>query len=170
MAETTEAPIRPRAPRAKPVKTDPQLPELAKIDNDIIVINPQHWFCKRYEDIVEAAGELPVVLEYINESLQRAAIATAQSKRNLEELEAETYTAFRQGWNEKFAEKMTEKALEMAVLRDRTFAKASENFSVLKSYVGRLAHMQENLRAKLDMLRSVEATKRRTINDGPDND
>jgi hypothetical protein len=66
-----------------------------------------------------------------------------------------------------FAEKMTEKALDMAVLQDKTLSAAARNYSVLKSYVTRLANMQENLRNKLDMLRSVEATKRRLIEDSP---
>lgn len=146
----------------------PALPILEKIDNDIIVLDPEYFFKKRYEDVTEAAGELPVVIEYINESLQRASIAANDAKRDLASMEAETYTTLRQDWSNRFAEKMTEKALEMSVLQDKDLSEASRNYSVLKSYVSRLSNMQENLRMKLDMLRSVEATKRKLINDDPE--
>lgn len=157
----------PREPKAKPVPEAPKLPELAKIINNIIELDPDYYFRKRYEDITDAASELPVVIEYINESLQRASIAASDSKRDLQSLEAETYTRFRQEWTQHFSEKMTEKALEMTVLQDKDLTEASRNYSVLKSYVTRLANMQDNLRSKLDMLRSVEATKRRLIEDDP---
>lgn len=153
------------APKSPPPA--PKLPPLAKIVNDIIDLDPDYYFRKRYDDIKEAASELPVVIEYINESLQRAAIAAANSKRDLQSLEAETYVRLRQEWNTLFAEKMTEKALEMAVFQDTDLASASKNYSVLKSYVTRLANMQENLRSKLDLLRSVEATRRKLIEDEP---
>jgi hypothetical protein len=153
------------APKAPPVA--PKLPVLGKIINEIIELDPDYYFRKRYDDIVEAASELPVVIEYINESLQRAAIGAANCKRDLQSLEAETYVRLRQEWNTLFAEKMTEKALEMAVFQDTDLAAASKNYSVLKSYVTRLANMQENLRSKLDLLRSVEATRRKLIEDEP---
>jgi len=158
----SDAPKRPARPER------PELPVLEKIENDIIVLNPEYFFKKRYEDVMEAANELPVVIEYINESLQRAAIAASDAKRDLAAMEAETYTALRQDWSTKFAEKMTEKALEMAVLQDKDLSEVARNYSVLKSYVSRLSNMQENLRMKLDMLRSVEATKRKLINDDPE--
>jgi len=158
----SDTPKRPARPER------PELPVLEKIENDIIVLNPEYFFKKRYEDVMEAANELPVVIEYINESLQRAAIAASDAKRDLAAMEAETYTALRQDWSTKFAEKMTEKALEMAVLQDKDLSEVARNYSVLKSYVSRLSNMQENLRMKLDMLRSVEATKRKLINDDPE--
>lgn len=153
------------APKAPPKR--PKLPSIAPIVNDVIDLDPDYYFRKRYDDILEAASELPVVIEYINESLQRAAISATDAKRDLESMEAETYTRFRQEWNTLYAEKMTEKALEMAVLQDKELAEVSRNYSVLKSYVTRLANMQENLRSKLDMLRSVEATRRKLIEDSP---
>lgn len=165
-------PIKPRtaAPlaKAKASPKTPELPELAKIVNAIIELDPDYYFRKRYDDIQQAASELPLVIEYINESLQRASIDTAEKKRDLQSLEAETYTRLRQEWPNLYAEKMTEKALEMAVLQDGDLSKASKSYSVLKSYVTRLANMQDNLRAKLDMLRSVEATRRRLIDDPGD--
>lgn len=150
-------------------KKPPVLPELQKIDNDLIVLEPDFYFRKRYEDIVEAASELPLVLEYINESLQRASIAAFSKKRELTVIEAETYMKTRQGWDTTYSDKMTEKAVEMAVAQNEDLNQAYEDYSVLKSYVNRLANMQENLRSKLDALRSVEATKRKMISDDPDN-
>ena len=177
-AKTTAAPappppqegqsVKPRAAVAKAKPKAPELPVLAKIINDIIELDPDYYFRKRYDDIHEAASELPLVIEYINESLQRASIETANKKRDLEALEAETYIHMRKEWVNLYAEKMTEKALEMAVMQDETLCKAFKEFSVLKSYVGRLANMQDNLRSKLDMLRSVEATRRRLVDDPTD--
>jgi hypothetical protein len=167
--ETQSAPIRQKSALAKPSAPAPapKLPKLAEIVNDIIELDPDYYFSKRYEDVVEAASELPLVIEYINESLQRAAIAAADAKQKLSELEAEIFLDIRQRWNELYAEKLTEKSLDMAVLKNKDLSEASRNYSVLKSYVTRLSNMQENLRSKLDMLRTVEATKRKLIEDSP---
>lgn len=159
--------ISPGLAKPKAPAQAPELPELAKIVNNIIDLDPDYYFRKRYEDIVEAASELPLVIEYINECLQRAACETARAKLDMEGLEADTFIDLRQRWSEIYAEKMTEKALDMAVLKNDSLAKSSQNYSVLKSYVTRLANMQENLRMKLEMMRSVEATKRKLINDSP---
>lgn len=167
-APPVDASVKPRTAVAKAKPTGPKLPVLAEIINDIIELNPDYYFRKRYDDIVEAASELPLVIEYINESLQRASIESANKKRDLEALEAETYIRLRQDWGNLYAEKMTEKAVEMAVSQDENLNKAYKEFSVLKSYVARLANMQENLRSKLDMLRSVEATRRRLVDDPRD--
>jgi hypothetical protein len=167
-----EVPVKPRSAttlaKAKAPTPPPKLPVLQKIVNDIIELDPDYYFRKRYDDIKLAASELPVVIEYINESLQRAAISAAESKRDLQALEAETYTRLRQEWSTIYSEKMTEKALEMAVFQDQDLSEATKSYSVLKSYVSRLANMQDNLRAKLDMLRSVEATRRRLVDDPGD--
>lgn len=167
--QSQSASARVKSGLAKPTAPPPapELPVLAQIVNNIIELDPDYYFRKRYDDIIEAASELPLVIEFINESLQRAAIAAADSKRDVQSLEAETYGDLRQQWNEKFSEKMTEKALEMAVAQDAELTKALHNYSVLKSYVTRLSNMQENLRGKLDMLRSVEATRRKLIEDEP---
>lgn len=164
---TQDPPPPPPRARVQRKPAAPELPVLAKIMNDIIDLDPDYYFSKRYDDIVAATTELPVVIEYINESLQRASIASMQSEWDTESLEAETYTRLRQEWSSTYAEKMTEKALEMAVASDKELQKARNNFAVLKSYVRRLANMQENLRSKLDALRSVEATRRRLIDDSP---
>jgi hypothetical protein len=162
-------PTRTRAPAARSkTPAAPKPPVLAKLENDIIDLDPNYYFSKRYDDIVEAASELPLIIEYVNESLQRAACAASEAKRDLQTLEAETYGHFRREWANLFAEKMTEKALEMTVSQDKNILEATSNYSVLKSYVTRLANMQENLRIKLDLLRSIEATKRKLIDDGPD--
>lgn len=135
--------------------------------NNIIELDPDYYFKQRYDDIIKAASELPVVIEYINESLQRASINAMQAKWDIESLEGETYSKLRQEWPTRFAEKMTEDAVKHAVNMDEDLKKARNNYAVLKSYVGRLANMQENLRAKLDVLRSAEATRRKLISDDP---
>jgi hypothetical protein len=173
MADTAEKPAdkaperTPRPPKAKAPGKAPELPELAVIDNNLISLDVNYYFKKRYEDIVEASSELPVIIEYINESLQRASIASSDEKRYVETLEAEAYTRIRGDWTAHSSEKMTEKALEMAIAKDEDLTKAAANYSILRSYVSRLSNMQENLRSKLDMLRSVEATKRKMILDEP---
>ncbi len=166
MAEATTPPRRSSVQRRS---SEPELPVLAAIMNNIIDLDPDKWFKKRYDDIHQAASDLPVVLEYINESLQRASISAQQSKWDVEAMEAETYTHFRQEWATLFTDKMTETSLGMAVAQDKDLQKARNNYAVLKSYVTRLANMQENLRAKLDALRSVEATRRKLIDDDPQN-
>jgi len=154
--------------RETPNSKRQEIPKLAAINTEIMVLDPDYWFRKRYQEIGEASGELPTVIEYINESLQRSMIATSEAKNDVELLEAQTYMRLRQEWTSVYSEKMTEKSLEMAVAMDQTLADARHNYSVLKSYVSRLHNMQENLRVKLDSLRTVEATRRKLLVDDAD--
>jgi hypothetical protein len=161
----TSPPTRTGVPRRK---TEPELPVLAAIMNNIIELDLNYYFHKRYDDIVKATSDLPVVIEYINESLQRASIEAMNAKWDVEAMEGETYMRLRQEWTSHYSEKMTEDALGHAVSMDEDLKKARNNYAVLKSYVGRLHNMQENLRSKLDALRSVEATRRKLIEDDPE--
>ena len=176
-ARRPKEPVEEQEPAREPARRsaasqrrDPPLPVLEKIENNFLSLDINHYFSVEYNDIAKAVSELPIIIEYINEALQRAQIASMKAKWDIEALEAETYTRVRQSWAATYAEKMTENAVSMVVAQDPDLEKARNNYAVVKSFVSRLQNTQENLRTRLDCQRSVEATRRRLVMDDPQDD
>jgi hypothetical protein len=145
---------------------DPDTPTLEPIENDLIKIDPNKWFRKSYAlDFGMAHTEIPVVLEQINDAIQRAAIAAADAKKDAEQLAGLKLMKLRQDWSNLYQDKMTEATLTAVMDQDEGLYQAWHRYSVLKSWVGRLENMMENLRLKLGAMRSFEATRRKTMDD-----
>lgn len=150
-------------------KLDEDTPSIEMIDNDIATIKVDKWLRKSYAlDFGVAHSELTLVMENINESLQRANIACSDAKREAEELAGETLMKTRQGWSSQFEDKMTESTVAAVLAQDKNLIAAWRRYSVLKSWVTRLENMLENVRLKLGAMRSFEATRRKTLDENPD--
>ena len=137
-------------------------------DDDILKLDIDYFMRKIYPEIRDAADELPLVMESINQAMARAGGFYAQHIFKLQSLEAKTYALLRQEWGTRYADKMTEKALEMAVAQDETLIAEKERLAVLKVVIKQLANSQENVRNKLEAMRSVESTRRKLVQDDPE--
>lgn len=154
--------------KAREPKIDPKTPTLAAINNDEIQLDLDHWFKKQYSlDFGMAATELPCVLEEINDHIQKFSVATADAKRDAEWMAGGKRMKLRQDWSNLYADKMTESTLEAVLAQDQELYDAWHRHAVLKSYVVRLTETMENLRLKVQAMRSSEATRRKTIDDEP---
>jgi hypothetical protein len=139
-------------------------PPLEPVELDGFKLDVGHYLFKDYSDIGEAASELPPVIEWVNMKLQSLTEAKIVKKQEIEEAEAEAYFSLRSGgFEETFSGKSTETALGMAVSLDKKVMETHRDYAVLTGWVLRLANLQESLKAKLDLVRSTEATRRSLV-------
>lgn len=115
-------------------------------------------------DLDEAEEEIPVALEWINSAIQDYTEQKLVSKSVLKSLEGKTYLNLKvEGLKSFGIEKTTETALEHVINNDDEILAAYESLAILTGWVGRLYGLQENLRLKIDMLRTIDATRRKLI-------
>ena len=156
-----------RSPHKGP-DIDPKTPVLENIENDVIKMDLDYWFKKGYAlDFGMAHTELPSVLEEINDCIQRASISMHDAKKSAEHLQGIKLMKLRQEWSTTYSDKMTEATLEAVMAQDKDILEEWHRYAVLKSWVNRLENTVENLRLKAGMMRSSEATRRKTIDDEP---
>jgi len=110
---------------------------------------------------------LPCVMEEINDHIQKFSITMHDAKKDAEWLAGEKLMKLRQDWGTLYADKMTETTVQSVLAQDQELYDAWHRYAVLKSYVVRLSETMENLRLKLQAMRSSEATRRKTIDDEP---
>lgn len=123
---------------------------------------------KDYPDIAEASEELPGLIEWINMERQGLVEKRLNLKFAVRRRSAEVFMALRQpgAWEEHgYTGKPTEKALEMAVELDEDRENLILKYNRTASWVLRLNTTLEALQTKLDLVRTVEATKRKTVRD-----
>lgn len=145
---------------------------LGKLEINGQPLDLQYFLGSEYTDIREASEELPAVIEWINSELQVAVALKVNTKFAVKQAEARAYFQLKDGGFERagYGEKMTEKALEHAVNLDKGLAKAVEEFANATAWVTRLSNLLGSLQAKLELVRSTEATSRRLIEAGEDRD
>ncbi len=129
-----------------------------------------YYLRKQYDEIGEAAEEVPIIMEYISAKLQELMEQKLIARQAIKEAESAAYFFLKRGGFEEkgYGEKLTEKALEMAIPLEESVSKAHTDFSVLNGWAMRLQGAQLNLQLKLDLLRSFEATRRKLIEDSND--
>ncbi len=148
-------------------ENSPQIRPL-KLGQDTVDLH--HWLRKDYPDISEASEELPGIIEFINMELQGLVERRLNLKQAIKRRAAELFLALRdpETWEQSgYKGKSTEKALEMAVDMDEDREKLIREYSKITAWVGRLEGTLEAFQVKLDLVRTVEATKRKVT---PGND
>jgi len=139
--------------------------KLDKLNIGGVDLDLQHYLGADYTDIREASEELPAVIEWVNAELQSAVAIKVNAKFAVKRAEAKAYFHLKDGGFEQagYGEKMTEKALEHAVNLDKGLAEAVNEFANSTAWVTRLSNLLGSLQAKLELVRSSEATSRRLI-------
>jgi len=146
-----------------------KIPKLDMLDDDLIEKLDINYFMRKvYPEIRDAADELPLIMEAINQGICKGSYHYAMGIHKLAAQEAAVYRRLRQEWSSTYADKMTEDALKMAIAQDENLIKEKERLAVLKVAIKRLTNSQENVRAKLEAMRSVESTRRKLVRDDPD--
>jgi len=143
----------------------PKLPSVGKLrlgeDDDVIDLD--YYLSQDYEDIVAASQELPALIEWINARLQENIELKIITKQKIRNVEAKVFFNLKNGdFIEKgYGPKMTDKALERAIALDPKVERVWEDFAVLSGWVSRLQNLLSSFQAKLDLVRSSEATRRK---------
>jgi hypothetical protein len=144
----------------------PKLP-LPNIKN--IVVEGQtvvlaDYLSRDFSDIREASETLPSILGFLGQARARALADTMSAKRMLAQAKATVYFALRNGEFEAkgYGGKPTEEALKHAIALDETVIAAAEYHEKMIRFFGVLDSSVDSMVAKMDLVRSSEATKRVT--------
>lgn len=151
----------------------PILPKIGKIrgfgDSEIDV---DYYMRETYDDVTTASVELPTVIETLNELRQAYVEERGLAKVRLAEATAEAYFDLRGtgtgSFSESYPGKMTEDALKMAVVLDPAVKELNARLVVNAAMVNRLSGAIQSFQAKVELLRSSEATRRAVLDDEQD--
>lgn len=116
-----------------------------------------------YDNVAEAAETLPGFIAWLAHHKGDAVEAVERNKRLYEEAEAEAYFELRAGGFETdgFAGKPTEEALKKAVMMKPMVRGAAEVYEKSLNLKEVINGVLIAIQAKLDLVRTTEATKRR---------
>ena len=139
-----------------------------KVGNETLDID--YLLNSEFEDVREASEQLPAAIAWLGfhrgYSYERLTIA----EQEWNETEARVYFELRNGgFIEKgYGDKMTEEALKKAVLLDQSVSQAAVEYASAKRWLEVYNSVIEAIIAKLDLVRTSEATRRRLIEVPPD--
>ena len=127
------------------------------------------WLTKEYDDIGHASAELPPIIEWVNAQLQTISEAKIIKKHEIKEAEARAY--FRQRRNgTPEGGRQTETAIAHNVALDDEVMEVYREFAVFSAWSQRLTNLLFSLQAKLDLVRSTEATRRKGMSEDNDDE
>lgn len=122
-----------------------------------------------YADVSDAAREIPAVMEWLNELRQAYQEDRDRLKSDLEVAEARAYFDLKGTGEGNFQAnyqcKPTEEGLKMAIALDATSRKLRDQLTTTSAMVGRLSGTLASLQAKVELIRSSEATRRSAFNE-----
>ena len=150
-----------------PETPDNPLPKLGKISLDGQSVDIGFYLQKAYDDVGEASTELPSLIEWLNEQLQVFTEERNLAEHGIDVARAKAYFDLKGTGNGSFAEnypgKQTEEALKHALELEPTVAKAIEKHAVYHSWCLRITNTMRSLQARLELIRSTEATRRKAF-------
>lgn len=152
------------------VASEVTLPKLDKLELGGYALDIDYFLKTDYQDTHAAAKELPAVIEWVNSELQIAIEKKILCKQQVKKAEGAAFLDLRGAlWERRgYAGKQTEGAIEAAVHQEQTVVEAHENLAAWTGLVSRLSNTLLSLQAKLDLVRTSEATRRAMVEQDPD--
>jgi len=146
-------------------QSPPKLPRIPPLNLDGFDLDVGYYVQKEYLDIAEAAVELPSIVEWLNWQHQVALEMKLRKKFELERVEAQVYFELKGGDFQKrgYGDKATGDAINAAVALDERVGELNEDIAVWYALEDRLDGISRSLTAKLDLVRSSEATRRKLV-------
>jgi len=146
------------------------VPKLANIKVGADTLDLDYLLNNEFEDVREASEQLPAAIAWLGYNRGYAYERLTICEQEWNEAEARAYFDLRAGkFLEKgYGEKMTEEALKKAVALDETVSEAVAAYASAKRWLEVYNSTIEALMAKLDLVRTSEATRRRLIELPPD--
>ena len=147
-----------------------KVPQLEVLDmGDGQTLNLDALFRHDFEEIAEACEKLPGIMEWVNTKLQEFTETKIMLSRQAKETEARAWLDYKGG---KLADdfpgmSVTEKTLDKAALIHPDVVSINKKLATYSAWVYRLQNLQLSLQMKYDLIRSSEATRRKTF-DEPD--
>jgi hypothetical protein len=142
------------------------LPKLHTIDLDGYKLDIDYFLKTHYVSVHSANAELPSIIEWVNEMLQIAVEKKHMAKAELKQAEGNAFHDLRD--EEKFRQagfvgKTTEKAIDHAIPLMSSVMEANQKYARAAGWVSRLVNTLISLQAKLDLVRTTEATRRALV-------
>lgn len=146
------------------------VPKLKNIKIGTDALDLDYLLNSEFEDVREAAEQLPAAIGWLGFHRGYAYERLIIAEQEWNETEARVYFELRNGgFAEKgYGDKMTEEALKKAVLLDESVSQAAAEYASAKRWLEVFNSTIEALVAKLDLVRTSEATRRRLIEVPPD--
>ena len=147
------------------------LPKLRSLTLANETCHMEHYLTRDYDDVGEAAEELPAVMGWLNYHFAEASEAADRAKRQYREEEARVYFELRNGGFETggYGDKQTESALSKATILEPTVQKKAVAWEAASKVCEQIRGQVLALQVKLDLIRTSEATRRR-IHEAPVSD
>jgi len=148
---------------------NPPVPRLKNIRVGDAVIDLDRLLNADYDNVNEASEKLPAAISWL--VYQRAMMVeqVALADRKEEQTKAEVYFALKNGGFESagYGSKPTDTAVKLAVLLDDSVKLAGQSMARFQRHLALYSGQIEALKAKLELVRTSEATRRRLINETP---
>ena len=141
----------------------PPIPKANAIELDGFKLEVNYFLSKDYEDIATASVELPAIIEWVNGKLQSLTEQRIHKEDEVKELEAEAWFYLQTGgWEDhNYAGRKNAHALLMGCRLDPKVKKSKHELAILTAWTQRLYNVMTSLQAKLELVRSAEATRRK---------
>lgn len=142
------------------MKNPPPIIECLKLGGQVVDINA--YLTKPYEDIREAALEIPAVISFLGAQRALAVERVLRAEREWKKTEAQVYFELKEGQfvAQGYGSKPTEEALKRAVLLDTRVEEAAVKYEVRKRLLDTFTETIAALKLKIDLTRSTESTRR----------
>jgi hypothetical protein len=141
----------------------PLIPQLDPITLDNFSLDVNHFLRKDYEDIALASIELPPIVEWINCKLMSLTEQKLKKEDEVKELEAKAWFYLNDGgWEDRdYKGRKNAYALLAASRLDSGVKQSKAELATLVAWCQRLYNVMTSFQAKLDLVRTAEATRRR---------
>jgi hypothetical protein len=144
---------------------NPPVPRLKNIRVGDAVLDLDRLLNADYDNVSEASEKLPAAISWL--VYQRALMVeqVALCDRQEDQTKAEVYFALKGGGFESagYGSKPTDTAIKMAMLLDPGVKAAGERMAKFQRYLALYTGQIDALKAKLELVRTSEATRRRLI-------
>ncbi len=150
--------------------SDHTLPELGIIDlGSEFTLNLDVFLKHPYEEIGEAAVELPAIIEWVNQQLQWVIEQKGIKKQEIKTVRAQAFVRLKNGKAQyEIPGKVSENAIEQLIEIDADVIRVNGELSKILGWSSRLSNLLYVLQAKLDLVRSTESTRRKLITGNDD--
>lgn len=147
------------------------VPKLANIKIGDATLNIDALLNNDYEDVREASEKIPAAIAWLGWHRGTAVERLTIADQTWKEAEATVYFSLKSGgFIEKgYGDKMTEEALKKALVLDEKVRFAANEYAKAQRWVETFESTIKALIAKLDLVRTSEATRRRVMELPPEN-
>lgn len=130
-------------------------------------LNIQKYLNRDYDNIYQASVDLPVILQFLTDTLQDYKIKLLNKKNKIRRLEAQLYLRIKKYGMEEmgFSGKITEETVLRAIALDPEIQEEQDSLAVI---IGTTTWIQNTIQVfsyKIEMIRSKEATNRSFFQD-----